>query len=89
MKKSALSAALAGGPAAPAPTAGTTAQGKPTFLEAHAFPCIEYADVIDGVKTVDELGAAADYLSNLSIMDIAIVGSAPTNVLLDGIPLVG
>ncbi len=88
MKKSALSAALAGG--APAPSAsGGAAPGKGTFLDANAFPCIEYADVIDGVKKVDELDASAEQLGNLDIVDVAIVGSAPTNVFLDGVPLVG
>ncbi|EFJ50268.1 hypothetical protein VOLCADRAFT_89214 [Volvox carteri f. nagariensis] len=85
MKKSALSAALAGGASAPAPVA--PAQNKGTFLDPAAFPCIEYADVIDGVKTADELGATAEQLGNLDIADVAIVGSAPTNVLLNGVPL--
>ncbi|GFR47370.1 hypothetical protein Agub_g9079 [Astrephomene gubernaculifera] len=86
MKKSALSAALAGGAPAPAPST-TPSQAKGTFLDPSAFPCIEYADVIDGVKTVEELGAAAEQLGQLGIVDVAIVGSAPTNVLLDGVPL--
>ncbi|GIL64485.1 hypothetical protein Vafri_18388 [Volvox africanus] len=87
MKKSALSAALAGGAPAPAPTVAAPVQNKGTFLDPSAFPCIEYADVIDGVKTVDELGSTAEQLGNLDIADVAIVGSAPTNVLLDGVPL--
>ncbi|KXZ47333.1 hypothetical protein GPECTOR_36g58 [Gonium pectorale] len=87
MKKSALSAALAGGPAPPPPA--TLAPGtKGTFLDSNAFPCIEFADVIDGVKTVDELGGtAAEGIAHLDISDVAIVGSAPTNVLLNGVPL--
>ncbi|GLC35522.1 hypothetical protein PLESTB_000198500 [Pleodorina starrii] len=87
MKKSALSAALAGGTPAPAPASVAPAQGKGTFLDPSAFPCIEYADVIDGVKTVDELGAAGEQLANLDIADVPIVGSAPTNVLLNGVTL--
>lgn len=88
MKKSALSAALAGGAPAPTPATVGPAQSKGTFFDPSAFPCIEYADVIDGVKTEDELGAAVDQLGKLDFADVAIVGSAPTNVLLDGVTLV-
>ncbi|PNH05740.1 hypothetical protein TSOC_007967 [Tetrabaena socialis] len=86
MKKSALSAALAGG--APAPAAPHHPSGKnSTFLDPNAFPCIEYADVIDGVKAASEVDDVASGLGNLDLGNIAIVGSAPTNVFLDGVLL--
>ncbi|KAG2452311.1 hypothetical protein HYH02_003335 [Chlamydomonas schloesseri] len=86
MKKSALSAALAGGPAA-APPPSQPAKPAATFLDPSVFPCIEYADIIDGTKTIDELGAATDQLAAIDIASVAIVGSAPTNVLLNGVAL--
>ncbi|KAG2497151.1 hypothetical protein HYH03_004741 [Edaphochlamys debaryana] len=89
MKKSALSAALAGGPApaAPAPAPGPPQAASGTFLDPLAFPCIAYADYIDGTKTLDQLDAATDAIQGLDIASVAIVGSAPTNVLLDGVAL--
>ncbi len=88
MKKSALSAALAGGPAAAPAPAAPPAKPAASFLDPSVFPCIDYADVIDGTKTADELGAATDQLAAFDFASVAIVGSAPTNVLLNGVPLV-
>lgn len=89
MKKSALSAALAGGPAPAVPAPPTAPASKTsTTLDPVAFPCIEYAGVIDGTITEDQLVALEGQLHNLDVTDVSIVGSAPTNVLLDGVPLV-
>lgn len=88
MKKSALSAALAGGPSAPAPSVQPSTKTSATFLDPSVFPCIEYADIIDGTKTVDELSAATDQFAGIDFASVAIVGSAPTNVLLNGVALV-
>ncbi|PNW74037.1 hypothetical protein CHLRE_13g582800v5 [Chlamydomonas reinhardtii] len=87
MKKSALSAALAGGPSAPAPSVQPSTKTSATFLDPSVFPCIEYADIIDGTKTVDELSAATDQFAGIDFASVAIVGSAPTNVLLNGVAL--
>ncbi len=89
MKKSALSAALAGGPAPAVPAPPTApASKRSTTLDPVAFPCIEYAGVIDGTISEDQLGALEGQLQNLELQTVSIVGSAPTNVLLDGVPLV-
>jgi hypothetical protein len=85
MKKSALSAALAGGPAAPSVGPAST----PAKLDSQAFPCIDYADVIDGVKPEDAVDAASAGVGALALADVVeIVGSAPTSVLLNGVALV-
>lgn len=81
-KKSALTAALSGAPAA---AASATIPGS--TLDPAVFPCIPYADVVDG--KVGPADVVADELAGLDLSRIAIVGSAPTNVFLDGVPLVG
>ena len=74
MLKSALTSALAGGPA-PVPTLAP----KKGTLDPNAFPCLPYADELDGVADVTQ------DLQDLSFQDLrqtfAIVGSAPTNLL--------
>jgi carnosine synthase len=88
MKKSALSAALAGGPAPPPQT--QPVQKASTFLDPAAFPCIEYAGVIDGTISEDQLdeGNIVDAFQGLEVAGVTIVGSAPTNVIFNGLVLV-
>lgn len=83
--KSALTASLASGAAAPSTT-------QPAVKKAMDFsgwaPCVAYADVLDGVTSEDSLVAAAE---DMSLEEKFIpVGSAPTRDLLmpDGTPLV-
>uniref|UniRef100_A0A7S0RDS3 ATP-grasp domain-containing protein n=1 Tax=Chlamydomonas leiostraca TaxID=1034604 RepID=A0A7S0RDS3_9CHLO len=82
--KSALTASLAGGAAAPPPMPAV----KKSNLDPQAFPCIEYADVLDGkataVSAVSGPDPALDFPEH-----IEIVGSAPATGLImpDGTPL--
>ncbi|KAL6747588.1 ATP-grasp domain-containing protein [Haematococcus lacustris] len=79
--KSALTASLAGGAAAvqyPAPPR------KAGQLDGAAFPCLAYADELDGISTVAETVPEED----LRLDTIEIVGSLPTSTLMpDGTPL--
>lgn len=79
MLKSALTASLAGGAPAPAPP-----PVKKSTLDHAAFPCIPYADELDGVTTLE------DELQDLNLdANFVIVGSAPTNLIMpDGTSLV-
>jgi len=83
-KKSALTAALSGEPAAAAPA---TAAHKPALAlpDNYAFPCLLHAPD-DGSAP---LGAIQEGLESLGIKQYTVVGSAPTNTLLpNGTPLV-
>ena len=81
-KRSALTAALSGAPAPAVPPAPAAAGGT-THLDPQAFPCIAYADVVDG-----KLEDIVEALGDLDLSSIAIVGSAPTSVLMNGVTLV-
>ena len=83
--KSALTASLAGGaPPAPLP------QTRKHTLDPAAFPCLSYADELDGVVAATSIIASpsATELANL-LEGVEIVGSAPTSLLMpDGTVLV-
>ncbi len=91
--KSALTASLAGGAAPPAPAIPAS---KRSTLDPAAFPCLAYADVLDGkapdvLPTNGSAAKASDQVVPLAeeVLAEALVGSAPTSVMLpDGTYLV-
>jgi carnosine synthase len=84
--KSALTASLAG---APAPLPQHKHDKKlGGSLDAAAFPCIPYADELDGVNTIEEELETLD--EALASPHTIPVGSAPTGLIMpDGTQLVG
>lgn len=72
---------------APAPAA-THAPTK-SFLDAAAFPCVAWADVVSGVVPPPPEDPAETAMSlSMSLQHLTLVGSAPTNILMkNGVPL--
>jgi hypothetical protein len=75
-KKSALTAALAGGAPAPAPV---PRPGLGGLANPDAFPCLQHAPEPEGASAVDAL---AGDIQSIDIKSVSIVGSVPTNTIL-------
>lgn len=78
MKKSALTAALAGGSSGdPAPLAENSASRFKTADDHYAFPCLLVAEDAGGSEDT----SLADAVSAIDLKTTPIVGSVPTNVI--------
>jgi hypothetical protein len=85
-KKSALTAALSGAPAAPVPAAKPPSAFRPV-LDNYAFPCLQHAP--DDGTPVPDLSELVDGLESIDLKSYTVVGSAPTRTSLpNGTPLV-
>lgn len=85
-KKSALTAALSGAPAAPVALQAKPQASFRPVLDNYAFPCLQHAP--DDGTSVPDLSELVDGLDSIDLKSYTVVGSAPTRTSLpNGTPL--
>lgn len=85
-KKSALTAALSGAPAAPTAVPKPQTSFRPV-LDNYAFPCLQHAP--DDGTPLPEISDLVEGLESIDLKSYTVVGSAPTRTSLpNGTPLV-